>query len=404
MILKDLPERIRKVYTKDQERGRNMGTDTCKDEHRRIRAEISLSALDRNLEVMSRHLTSGTRICAVVKADAYGHGSVPLARHMESDPLVWGYAVASFGEAMELREGGIRKPVILLGYVFPEHYQELIRNDVRLCVFDEETAEEVSKASKACGSEARIHIAVDTGMSRIGFEPDERSVETVVSMLKKEGLVAEGLFTHFARADEPSLEPAYEQRERFLSFTDMLLARGIGVPYVHMSNSAAIMRFPASHGSLVRAGITLYGMWPSEDVREEMEGLEPVMRLVSHVSYVKTLPAGRAVSYGGTYITDHDTEIATIPAGYADGYPRMLSGRGEVLIHGKRAPIIGRICMDQFMVDVSGISGTSRGDEVVLFGKQGDEEIRPEEIGRLSGRFNYELTSCITGRVPRVYL
>ena len=381
-----------------------METDICKDEHRRIRAEISLSALDRNLAVMKKHLEPGARICAVVKANAYGHGSVPLARHMESSSLIWGYAVASFGEALELRKAGILKPIILLGYVFPEHYQELISNDVRICVFDNETAEEVSRASKSCGKKAKIHIAVDTGMSRIGFEPDEQSAETIVSILQKEGLEAEGLFTHFARADEPSLNPAIKQRERFLAFSDMLLAKGIRIPFIHMANSAAIMRFPASHGKLVRAGITLYGMWPSDDVSEEMDGLEPVMRLVSHISFVKTLPQGRAVSYGGTFVTERETVIATIPAGYADGYPRMLSGKGEVLIHGKRAPIIGRVCMDQFMVDVTGIPGTVRGDEAVLIGKQGDEEIRAEEIGRISGRFNYELTSLITDRVPRVYL
>lgn len=381
-----------------------MDTDICKDEHRRIRAEISLSAIDRNLAVMGEHLDAGTRICAVVKANAYGHGAVPLARHIESSSLVWGYAVASCEEALELKEAGIRKPVILLGYVFPEHYPELIRSDVRICVFDEETAGEVSRASKACRKGAKIHIAVDTGMSRIGFEPDERSAAAIASLLQKEGIEAEGLFTHFARADEPSLDPAIEQRERFLSFAGKLREKGISIPYIHMSNSAAIMRFPASHGKLVRAGITLYGMWPSEEVRDEMEGLEPVMRLVSHISYVKTLPAGRAVSYGGTYVTNRETTVATIPAGYADGYPRGLSGKGEVLIRGRRAPIIGRVCMDQFMVDVSGIPGAARGDEAVLIGKQGSEEIRPEEVGRISGRFNYELTSCITGRVPRVYL
>ena len=381
-----------------------MEKEITRDEDRRIKAEISLSAIDRNLMVMAEHLNPGTGICAVIKANAYGHGAVQLARHMEPNDLVWGYAVATAEEAFELRKNGIRKPILLLGYVFPEHYRKLIEQDVRLCVFDAETAEEVIRASRACRREAKVHLAVDTGMGRIGFEPDEVSAGIIASYADRKGLLIEGMFTHFARADEPSLAPAVEQRRRFMAFSELLSEKNVRIPLVHMSNSAAIMRFPEAHLRLVRAGITLYGMWPSDEVSGEMKGLEEVMRLVSHVSYVKTLPAGRAVSYGGTYITDRDTVVATIPAGYADGYPRGLSGKGEVLIHGKRAPIIGRICMDQFMADVSEIPGVSRGDEVVLMGKQGTDEIRAEEIGHISGRFNYELTSCITGRVPRVYL
>ncbi len=370
----------------------------------RVQAEINLDAIDRNLDVMLGKLNPDTSICAVVKADSYGHGAIQIARHIQSLPYIWGYAVATPEEAMQLRMSGISKPIVLLGYAFPESYEDIIDYDIRACVFEYESAKKLSEIAGSLQKEVRVHIAVDTGMGRIGFSPDRSSVDVIAEITKLPNLVIEGIFTHFARCDEPSLLPAKEQFHLFRRFLKTLENKGIKIPIRHASNSAGIMRFQDANLDMVRAGITLYGLMPSDDVASEMEGLMPVMAIKSHIVFVKTLPAGRPVSYGGTYVTKADTVVATIPVGYADGYPRQLSGKGEVLIHGRRAPILGRVCMDQFMVDVTGIENAAVGDEVVLLGQQGEETITAEEIGRISGRFNYELVSDITKRVPRSFL
>ena len=371
----------------------------------RICARIDLDAVSHNLEVMKNRLSGDAKICAVIKADGYGHGALPIAKHIEENDLIWGFACATCEEAMELRNGGIRKPVILLGFAFPESYDDMIEHDIRACIFDYESAKLLSQRSSALQKKARIHIAVDTGMGRIGYRYDSPdAAEEIKRILELPGIEAEGLFTHFARADEKSLAPAEIQLERFLDFNSKLRAEGIEIPIVHASNSAGIMRFPKSHLVMARAGITLYGLYPSDEVADEMRDLRPVMSLVSHISYVKHVPSGTPVSYGGIYVTDRETTIATIPVGYADGYPRMLTGRGNVLIHGKKVPVIGRICMDQFMADVTDIPDVRSGDEVVLLGTQGDMTISAETIGAESGRFNYELVSDITKRVPRSYI
>lgn len=371
--------------------------------HSRVCARIDLDAMDHNLDVMRRKLKGDTPICAVIKANAYGHGAVPIAAHLEKREDIWGFACACAEEALQLRRAGIEKPLLLLGYAFPEDYRELVSEDIRACVFDYETAASLAACAAELGREAIVHIALDTGMSRIGFQAEAGAAAEVRRIAELPGLRIEGLFTHFARCDEPSLEPARRQYELYRSFEDMLEEEGVEIPIRHVCNSAGIMRFPDASRDMTRAGITLYGLTPSEEVAEEMRELRPVMSLVSHISHVKMLPPGRAVSYGGTFVTERDTLVATVPAGYADGYPRLLSGKGQVLIRGRRAPILGRVCMDQFMVDVTGIPEAARGDEVVLLGAQGDERISAEEIGRISGRFNYELVSCITQRVPREY-
>ena len=370
----------------------------------RICAEINLDAIDHNLEVMRSRLTPGTPICAVIKADAYGHGAAPIAIHLEPLPFIWGFAVATPGEGVMLRRAGIRKPILLLGYAFPEDYEDIIEHDLRACIFEKQSAELLSECAGKAGKTAIVHIAVDTGMSRIGFQVNPASAKIAGEIAALPNIRVEGMFTHFARCDESSLEPAERQFELYEQFMRMIEEEGVEIEVRHVCNSAGIMRFPEANLDLTRAGITLYGLTPSDEIIEEMRDLQPVMRLISHVSHVKTLPAGRAVSYGGTYVTERETITATIPAGYADGYPRTLSGKGCVLIRGKRAPIMGRVCMDQFMVDVTDIGPVKVGEEVVLLGAQGDDRISAEEIGALSGRFNYELVSCITKRVPRTYL
>ena len=372
-------------------------------QHLRIRAEISLDAVLHNFEEMYKNINPGTRITAVIKADAYGHGAVQIAELMEPVPYIWGFAVAAAEEAMQLRNAGVKKPILILGPVFPEDYEELISSEVRFTIMDYERAADLSAAGERLRKKALVHIAVDTGMTRIGFADREESVPEIEKILRLPGLTAEGIFTHFARADETDREPGMVQLSRYLQFIDLLEKHGISIPLHHASNSAGIIRMPEANLDMVRAGITIYGIYPSEEVEKDIVKLEPVMSLISHVSYVKEVPAGTEVSYGGTYRTEKPARIATIPAGYADGYPRSLSNKGFVLIRGKKAPILGRVCMDQMMVDVSDIPGTVVGDKATLLGKDGSEEITADLLGNLSGRFPYELVCDINKRVPRVY-
>lgn len=370
----------------------------------RIRADIDLDAVLYNFENMKANIRPGCKITAVIKADGYGHGSVQIAELMEPYDYMWGFAVAAADEAFRLRRAGIRKPIMLLGYTFDEFYEDLIRENVRICVFDYETAVKVSDAAFTVKKKAIIHIALDTGMSRIGFRDNDASVAEIVKIAKLPNIQIEGLFTHFARADEVSIDPAVRQLERYDAFAEKVKNAGVDIPIHHVSNSAGIIRLREANKDMVRAGITVYGLMPSADVETDIVPLKPVMSLVSHISYVKNIEAGDEVSYGGTFKAEKTMRVATIPVGYADGYPRMLSGRGYVLIKGRKAPILGRVCMDQFMVDVTDIEGAARGDEVVLLGKQGDERITAEELGDISGRFNYELVCDISKRVPRNFI
>ena len=370
----------------------------------RIRADIDLDAVLYNFENMKANIRPGCKITAVIKADGYGHGSVQIAELMEPYDYMWGFAVAAADEAFRLRRAGIRKPIMLLGYTFDEFYVDLIREDVRICVFDYDTAVRVSDAAFTAKKKAIIHIALDTGMSRIGFRDNDASVAEIVKIAKLPNIEIEGLFTHFARADEVSIDPAVRQLERYDAFTEKVEKAGVDIPIHHVSNSAGIIRLREANKDMVRAGITVYGLMPSADVETDIVPLKPVMSLVSHISYVKDIEAGDEVSYGGTFKAEKTMRVATIPVGYADGYPRMLSGKGYVLIKGRKAPILGRVCMDQFMVDVTDIEGVTRGDEVVLLGKQGDERITAEELGDISGRFNYELVCDISKRVPRNFI
>lgn len=373
----------------------------------RICAQVDLSAILENLENMHRNLKPGTKMTAVIKTNGYGHGAVPIARAVEDLPYLWGFAVATFEEALELREAGVEKPILILGYVFPSCYEDLARLEIRPACFREDMLEQLSEAGKRAGKPVHIHIAVDTGMSRIGVMPDEDGmafVRRALALSAEGGLEAEGIFTHFARADEKDLENARGQLHRFSSFIDRIGQEcGFRFACRHASNSAGIISLPGANLDLVRAGITLYGLWPSGEVPRDPVPIRPAMTVTSHVVYVRRVPAGTPVSYGGTYVTRAEEVLATVPAGYGDGYPRSLSNRGWVLIRGQRAPIRGRVCMDQMMVDVSAIPSVQEGDRVTLIGQDGDERITMEELGDLAGRFNYELACDLNARVPRVY-
>ena len=369
----------------------------------RIQADIDLDAFAFNLESIKNNLKEDTKIITVLKADGYGHGALPLAREAVKDPRVWGVAVATVEEAEELRQGGIRKPLLILGYTYEENYEQIAREEFRPAVFKLSMARKLSQAAVKNNTVVNVHIKIDTGMSRIGYRDLETAVPEIMEISRLPGIRIEGLFTHFARADEKKTDPAYVQFRKFQEFQKALEAQGLEIPICHCSNSAGIIRMPEANLNAVRAGVILYGLYPSEDVEKEPVPLKPVMELKSHIAYIKTVEAGVQISYGGTFTTQRETRVATIPVGYADGYARGLSNKGSVLIRGKRAPILGRVCMDQFMVDVTDIPQAQELDEVVLLGRSGDEQITMEELGELSGRFNYEFACCISKRVPRIY-
>lgn len=375
-----------------------------RNNYQRVWAEIDLDAVCYNMEQMHRNLSENTKIIGVIKTDGYGHGAVPIGRELERLEYVSGYAVATAEEAMILRQAGLRKPVLILGYTFPYCYEDLITYDIRPAVFREDMVEELSECARRLGKSAKVHVKVDTGMSRIGIRPDKTGMAFVDKVLHTEGIELEGMFTHFARADETDKTSAKGQLAQIRQFmSDVETRFGCHIPVKHCSNSAGIVELPEANMDAVRAGITLYGLWPSGEVSRSIVDLKPVLSLKSRIVYLKEVEAGVPVSYGGTYVTPKRMRIATIPAGYGDGYPRSLSNRGYVLIRGKTAPIIGRVCMDQFMVDVDGIPEAAEGDVVTLVGTDGAQQITMEELGGLSGRFNYEFASCLGKRIPRVY-
>ena len=370
----------------------------------RLKAVVSLDAIAHNFAEMKKNIAEGTKMIAVIKADGYGHGAEAIARLTDSYSYIWGYAVATAEEALQLRNAGVEKPILILGLVFEEYFREMVAGDIRLTVCEYETAKKLSREAVRQDKTVHIHIGLDTGMSRIGFADTPESVEKIKKIAALDHLEIEGMFTHFARADETDKTPAVDQLNRYLAFAELLEKSGVHIPLKHCSNSAGIIRMKEANLDAVRAGITIYGIYPSSEVERDIVKLEPAMELKSHISYVKDLEPGASISYGGTYTADKKIRVATIPAGYADGYPRTLSNKGWVLIHGQKAPILGRVCMDQFMVNVSDIPDVKAGDEVTLIGKDGDEFISIETFGDMSGRFSYEFACDISKRVPRVYL
>ena len=367
--------------------------------HDCTRAIIDLDAVSSNFDAVCRK--AKVPVMAVIKADAYGHGAVPIARLLENRCAFFG--VSSMSEALELRDAGITRPILILGYTPPQAFPDAVRLGIRPAIFCREDGEALSRAAVEAGVSAAFHFAVDTGMSRIGFQVTQADADVCAEIAALPGLTAEGLFSHFATADSYDLSRARAQAERFDAFDAMLKRRGVRIPIRHLNNSAGLMNFD-HHYEMVRSGIVTYGLYPSDEVDTGLLPLTPAMRLLSRVSYVKALPPGREISYGGTFVTSRPTVVATVPIGYADGYRRSLSGRFYVLIHGQRAPILGRVCMDQMMVDVTDIPGVQAGDTVTLIGTDGDETISMEEIAAAAGSFNYEFACGISRRVPRVYL
>lgn len=374
------------------------------ESYQRVWAEVDLDAIWENMVHMKENIAEKTKILAVIKTDGYGHGGVPIAKMLEQLDFMFGYAAATYEEAHVLREAGVKKPILILGYTFPYCYEELIREEIRPAVYRRDTVEELVAAAAKVGQKAKVHIKVDTGMGRIGITPDEEGLEFVRFLMGHPDLEVEGIFTHFAKSDEEDKTSANHQLALFQNFIDRIQTElGLTIPVKHCSNSAAILEMPQANMDMVRAGITTYGLYPSEEVRKDIVPLRAAMSLYSHIVYCKTIHAGQSVSYGGLFTAQKDTRVATIPVGYGDGYPRSLSGKGYVLIRGKKAPILGRVCMDQFMVDISEIPGVMEGDKVTLLGVDGTERITAEELGELSGRFNYEFVCDLGKRIPRVY-
>lgn len=367
----------------------------------RVYAEINLDAMCSNVSQALERMKPA-KLMAIIKTDAYGHGAVRSAKALD-EIGVYAFGVATPGEALELRRAEIKNPILILGYVFEEYFDRMIENDIDLALFDLNTAKLLNSHAEKLGKKARVHIKADTGMGRIGFQPCDESAEIIKEIAALNNIEIDGMFTHFACADSKDKASVNRQIERFTNFVAKVKSEGVSLPIVHCYNSASIVDFDKPLFDMVRCGIITYGLEPSDEVSKTNIKLQKVMSIKSHVAYVKKVGAGFTVSYGSTYVTDKETEIATIPVGYGDGYPRTLSNKGMVLIDGHFAKIIGRVCMDQFMVDVTGL-GVSRGDEVILMGSDGENSITAEEIGDLSGRFNYELVCDINKRVPRVYI
>ena len=360
--------------------------------------KIDLDAIAANFDAVAEK--TGVPVMAIVKADAYGHGAIQVARLLQDKCAFFG--VSSMLEALELRQAGLTAPILILGRTPTAAFPHAVELDVRPAIFHYDDALALSEEALRQGKTAAFHFAVDTGMSRIGFQPTEEAADTCAAIVKLPGIRAEGLFSHFATADCADLTRAKAQAERFDGFIALLKERGVEIPICHLDNSAGLMNFPR-HYQMVRSGIVTYGMYPSGEVSPALLPLRPALQWLSRVTHVKELPPGREISYGGTFVTTRPTTVATVPVGYADGYRRSLSGKFYVLIHGKKAPILGRVCMDQMMVDVTDIPDVKLDDTVTLVGKDGGEEITMEAIAAAADSFNYEFVCGISRRVPRIY-
>lgn len=377
---------------------------------RRTWAEIDLDALARDFRAVRQAANAQAKVCCVVKADAYGHGAVRMAREFEELGADW-FAVSNLEEALQLRLGQIQKPVLVLGYTPPEEAAALAKYHISQCVYSLEYAKELSHYAVESRVTVNIHVKIDTGMSRLGFyyqdiSRDEATVQEVKTACTLPGLYPEGIFTHFAVSDEGKEGDAFTMRQFgcFKEMIESLLREDVSFEVRHCANSAAVFDYPLSHLDMVRAGIVIYGLYPSGELRSR-PALEPVLSLKSVVSHVKTVKPGATISYGRKFTADREMKVATVPVGYADGYPRILSTKGaQVLIGGKRCTILGRICMDQLMADVSDLPEVQVGDTVTLIGRDGQEAISADELASLEGSINYEVVCGLSKRVPRVYL
>ena len=367
-------------------------------------AEINLDHIAHNVREI-RHITNKkAEIMGVVKADAYGHGVMEVTKTLLGNG-VSRLAVSMLDEAIQLRKNGVCVPILVLSYTDPVRAEEVIDYDITQTVFSHDLAGALSAAAVKLDKKVKIHIKIDTGMTRVGFMPGYSAVKNVVEISRLPGIIIEGLFTHFASADEKDKSYTYMQFERFMSIWNELSRIGVYIPIKHVSNSAAVTEFPEMHLDMVRPGIILYGLYPSEEVDKGRIHLKPAMSLKANVILVKDVEEGTCVSYGRIFTTGRDSRIATIPIGYADGYSRLLNSKGRVLVNGEIVPVVGKICMDQCMIDVTDIAGeVNVGDEAVLFGRQGDREITVEEVAAQIGTVNYEVVCIVGKRIPRVYL
>ena len=366
----------------------------------RTYAEIDLAAIRHNFDQLKAKLPAGTRVLSIVKADAYGHGAVAVAHTLESRTDF--FAVSAVSEGVELRRAGIKKPILLLSYTSPAEYDLLLQYDIRAAIFSLRDAKQLSDCALAHGKQAVVHLAVDTGMGRIGFPVTEEAADEAEQIDLLPGVTVEGVFSHYATADMADKTEADAQTERFRLFLELLENRGVNPPIRHICNSAGAMEFTECF-DMVRLGIALYGLFPSDEVRRDGFSLRPAMRVVSHVIHVKTVEAGTAIGYGRTWIAPGQRVIATVCIGYADGFSRAFSNRGYVLIRGKKASVVGKVCMDQIMVDVTEIPGVRAEDEVTVLGRDGDEEITADALGKAVGTIGYEVICGFMPRVVRVY-
>lgn len=372
------------------------------DEVRPVWAEINLDNLAHNMREVKKSVKKGTLITAVVKANAYGHGAVKAAKTFlenGADRL----AVATLSEAIELREANIDVPILILGYTPISQFDLAIKYDITQAIYNLESAKAFSKAAENLNKKGTIHIKVDSGMGRIGFLPKDESIDDIIEISKLPNVNVEGIFTHFAKADETDKKYTTFQYDKFMYVVNELEKRGLSIPIKHVSNSAAIIDIPDYNLNMVRAGIMLYGYYPSDEVNKDKVKLLPAMSLKAKVSNVKTVPKGTGISYGWIYITEKESKIATIPIGYADGFTRMLSSKTEAYIKGKRVPIVGRICMDQCMMDVTQLDDVKIGDEVVLFGYE-KGALDADDIAKKLNTISYEILCMVGRRVPRVYV
>jgi len=367
-------------------------------------AEVNLDNIAHNVREIRRVTDKKAEMMGIVKADAYGHGVMEVAKTLLANGVTY-LAVSMLDEAIQLRNAGINVPILILSYTDPIRSDEIIENDVTQAVFTHDLAEALSSAAVRLGKHAKIHIKIDTGMGRVGFLPGYNAVKDVVRISKLSGIIIEGLFTHFSSADEKEREYTNLQFGRFMSICNELNRIGVYIPIKHVANSAAILQYPQTHLDMVRPGVILYGMMPSNEIEGVAVDLRPAMTLKANITMVKEVEPDTSISYGRIFTTTRKTKIATVPIGYADGYTRLLTGKGHMLVHGKRVPILGKICMDQCMVDVTDIMEEVHvGDEVVIFGTQNGETVAIEELAEQIGTINYELVCIIGKRIPRVYI
>lgn len=369
---------------------------------RPVWAEINLDVIAHNMKQV-KELSQGKEIIAVIKADGYGHGAIDVAPVLLENGATR-LAVAVITEAMEIRNIGIDAPVLILGYTPIEFAKDIINNDIEQTVYSLDYARELSKIAKTMGKKAKVHIAVDTGMGRLGFLPTEESLNEILELCSLEGILVEGLFTHFSTSDETDKQYTYEQLDKFKNFNKELLNKGINIPLKHAANSGAIIDLPETYLDAVRAGIILYGYYPSDMVDKERLSVKPALTLKTKVAHVKKLDKDMYISYGRSFKTERESVIATLPIGYADGYSRALSNKGKVIVNGKFASIVGNVCMDQCMIDVTDVGEVKVGDEVILLGEQGDIKFNADDIAEIMGTVNYEIICMLKQRVPRVYI